>query len=126
MRIAVLMVMFCVLLQGLSKSTLFIRYQLNKKYYSEVLCSNRGLVVVDCEGKCRLLKDVAEEEKRSTNIPGKETIDISVLPPADSFNLHRHQAGHCRIMVHQSSPLQKGCISSLYKPPRFTPLHNLS
>jgi hypothetical protein len=120
MRIAVFIITFGVLLQGFSKSILLIRYHLNKQHYAEVLCTNKGLMVVDCEGTCRLLEEVKEDEERSTNIPVKETIDISSLPPIENFNIRNNRGIRCRIMVHPSCPLLKGCVSSLYKPPRFT------
>jgi hypothetical protein len=122
MRFSALIIVFCVLLQGFSKSILLVCYQLNKKYYSEVLCTNKGLVVIDCEGKCKLLKDVEEEEKRSTNIPGKETIDISVLPPVTGFEIDQKPITRCCHLIHLIFHLLDGWISSLHKPPRLFPV----
>lgn len=108
------------LIQSFSKSVLLIRYHLNKKYYSEVLCSNRGLIVIDCEGRCRLLKDVEEEEKRSTHIPGKETIDLSVLPPDYSITFSIDEFDCCWSTIYYTSHSRSGWISLPYKPPRLT------
>ena len=119
MRIAVLIILFCVLLQSVSKGLLLIRYQVNKKFYSEVLCSNRGLIVIDCEGKCRLLQDVEEDEKRSKHIQEKETLDNSVLPPV-GIKISEQHTDSARAKVFHASPLPEGWTSSIDKPPCFT------
>ncbi len=56
---------FSVLIGSAVQSLTFVRYTLNKNYYSTVLCENRAKPRLQCEGKCKLAKELKSQEEDS-------------------------------------------------------------
>ncbi|MBS1658072.1 MAG: hypothetical protein JST18_08255 [Bacteroidetes bacterium] len=51
----------------LAQSILLLHYELEKDYYSQVLCINKEKPSLHCEGKCQLRKELEQEEKNEQN-----------------------------------------------------------
>lgn len=110
----------CFLLQTLGKCIVLFNYQVNKKYYAEVLCSNKGLVILDCEGKCQLVKDLEAHEKsqRATHF-SKDIFDTQLTPPEPILLL-----GTLKLISHHCSrfidPVSQGYYFEIFSPPKAT------
>lgn len=67
--LAVSILMLLVLLQTFSKYVLMAEYTINKDYIAKNLCENKARPTLHCNGKCQLMKKMAEEEKQNSSNP---------------------------------------------------------
>ena len=58
---------FFILLQGLSSAFVFSDYLLNKSFIIENLCVNKATPELKCNGKCYLMRQLAEQEHQKEN-----------------------------------------------------------
>ena len=58
--------MFLLFTQTFSKWLILVEYQLNKELISERFCINKARPKLNCKGKCRMMKKIAEEEQQTT------------------------------------------------------------
>ena len=58
-----------IMTQIFSKWIMIAEYNINRNYIARVLCENRNRPKLHCNGKCMLMKKMAEEEDRSST-PG--------------------------------------------------------
>ncbi len=56
-----------ILFQGLSSAIVFTDYLVNKSYIVENLCVNRSTPELKCNGKCYLMRQLAEQEHQKEN-----------------------------------------------------------
>lgn len=73
-RSVAVLLTFLILLSSLGQSIVFMHYLINKKYYAIVLCENKAKPKMACEGKCKMLKEMKEQDKKeqSPSAPTKE------------------------------------------------------
>ncbi len=71
---------FLFLLQSFTRTFIIVNYQLNKDYFSNVLCENKEKKAMHCEGKCHLKKELDKEEKSGNTPTGncKEKFEITL------------------------------------------------
>lgn len=66
--ITIILITISLLTQNFSKNLLLLNYSINKAYYTEVLCTNKGLIYIDCEGRCVLAEEIEQEEKKQKSL----------------------------------------------------------
>jgi hypothetical protein len=84
--LAVILFSLVTLLQSFSKWVIMADYEFNKEYISKNLCINKKRPKLHCNGKCQLMKKLAEEEKQ--NAPGNNsqgTIKFQDIVYLDTF-----------------------------------------
>ncbi len=64
--------MFC----SMGKTGMVISYHINKTYIAKVLCENKEVPQMQCNGKCQLKKQLVAEETKKENEP----ISVENLP----------------------------------------------
>ena len=70
--IAGLILVFLVVIQSFTPWMVIGQYAINKEYISKNLCINKNLPKLHCNGKCQLMKKLAEEEKQ--NAPAESSL----------------------------------------------------
>lgn len=58
---------FLIMSQVFSKWILVAEYNINRSYIAKTLCENRNRPQLHCNGKCRLMKKMVEDEGQSSN-----------------------------------------------------------
>lgn len=56
-----------VLFQAFSKWVIMAEYTINQEYIAKNLCENKARPRLHCNGKCQLMKKLAEEEKQNSS-----------------------------------------------------------
>lgn len=77
-----------ILFQSAGKLIVVVKYALNKKYISTVLCENKTKPSLKCNGKCHLKKELQKEEKKE-NSPtnnSKEKFEIQFFCSIEKRN----------------------------------------
>ncbi|HJW15675.1 MAG TPA: hypothetical protein VJ499_01065 [Flavisolibacter sp.] len=119
--LAAILLSLVILLQSFSKWIIMADYEINKNYISKNLCINKKRPKLHCNGKCQLMKKLAEEEKQNStngNDQGKvKSQDIVFFHSAQVF-----QPYNCVLLrSHPSSYIYNGDydtpISSIFHPP---------
>jgi hypothetical protein len=64
--ILVPILMLLVLAQTFSKWLIVVEYRINRDYISKNLCENKTRPKLHCNGKCQMMKKMAEEEKQNS------------------------------------------------------------
>jgi hypothetical protein len=59
--------MFLMLIQTFSKWAIVVEYKLNKNYIAKNLCINKVKPKLHCNGKCQMMKKLAEDEKQNSS-----------------------------------------------------------
>lgn len=114
--------MALVFIQAFSKWMVVVEYNLNKDFIAKNLCLNKARPKMHCNGKCQMMKKLAEEEKQNSegnnNAPSKmkiqdivfsDAIFLSVLPPMDKITISFNED---RPLSAYNSP-----IASIFHPP---------
>ena len=65
-------------IQTFSKWVVVIDYNLNRNYIAKNLCVNRARPKMHCNGKCQMMKKLAEEEKQNSSNNSNNTSRIKV------------------------------------------------
>lgn len=81
---------FLILVQSFTRSFIYLNYEVNKDYISNVLCENKEDIEMHCEGKCHLKKELDKEEKNESTPAGSnkekyEIILFNSIKPALTF-----------------------------------------
>lgn len=63
-RVIVPILILLLLAQTFSQWLIVLDYQINKDYIARVLCENKNRPKLKCNGKCQMMKKLAEEEKQ--------------------------------------------------------------
>ena len=53
-----------ILLSSFGQSVILVHYLINQNYYATVLCENKAKPKMNCHGKCRMMKEMKEQEKK--------------------------------------------------------------
>ena len=67
-----------VFVQTFSKWLVVMDYNLNKDFIAQNLCVNKAKPKLHCNGKCQMMKKLAEEEKQNSTSNTSNTIKIKV------------------------------------------------
>jgi hypothetical protein len=70
--------MLLLLTQTFSKWAVVLEYQLNKDYVAQKLCVNKVKPKLNCNGKCQMMKRLAEEEKENSSNTSNNTSKIKI------------------------------------------------
>lgn len=86
--ILVLLMVVLLLTQTFSKCLVVIGYTINKEYVARNLCVNKAKPKMHCNGKCQMMKRLAEEEKQNSqdNTNNTTKIKIQELVFSDEMN----------------------------------------
>ncbi|WP_066404272.1 hypothetical protein [Flavisolibacter tropicus] len=63
-RVIIPILILLLLAQTFSQWLIVLDYQINKDYIARVLCENKNRPKLKCNGKCQMMKKLAEEEKQ--------------------------------------------------------------
>ena len=74
-RITALILILIVLTANFTKLFIYAGFDLNQKYIASVLCENRDKPLMNCNGKCYLMKKIqqAEEKEKSQERQSQKT-----------------------------------------------------
>ncbi len=108
-------------MQTFSKWVWVAQYHLNETFIAAVLCENKEKVELKCKGKCQLAKNLAADEKGSSENSGQtvkhnlpEALFISSLKTFDfTFNSNIKTVHHPALQVLLQSP----ALASIFHPP---------
>ncbi len=69
------------LVQSFTRTFIYLNYQANKDYISNMLCENKARKELHCEGKCHLKKELQKEDKKESTPAGssKEKFEITLF-----------------------------------------------
>jgi hypothetical protein len=70
--------MTLVLTQTFSKWMVVLEYSVNKEFIAQKLCVNKAKPKLHCNGKCQMMKRLAEEEKQNSSNTTNHTFKISI------------------------------------------------
>ncbi|MCE9538498.1 MAG: hypothetical protein K8R85_04665 [Bacteroidetes bacterium] len=56
-----------ILLQTFSKVVIFVNYEINKEYITKKYCENKNKPKMHCNGKCHMVKQLNEEDKKENS-----------------------------------------------------------
>jgi len=64
--------MLLVFIQSFSNWFIFLEYQSNKSFIAEKLCINKLRPKLHCNGKCQMMKKIAEQEEQNSSSSGNQ------------------------------------------------------
>jgi hypothetical protein len=119
--IAVPVLMVLMLAQTFSKGLVVMEYNLNRNYIAKNLCINRQRPKLHCNGKCQMMKRLAEEEKQNSSNTSN-TIKIQTLDLVFSNRIYKIELPTLvptRISYNEDPPLLEysAPIASIFHPP---------
>ncbi|KAA2242553.1 hypothetical protein F0L74_08435 [Chitinophaga agrisoli] len=68
-QVAAILLLIGVLGQTFSKALIIAEYELNKEYIAKNLCVNRSRPKMHCNGRCHMMKQLKQEEKKDQENP---------------------------------------------------------
>ena len=96
-------------------------YEINKEYIAQNLCINKSKPKLHCNGKCQLMKKLAEEEKQSSpNNNNQEKVkfqDIVFLESLPLFTPGFHGMTQQKFHDHIAFAKYQSPINSIFHPP---------
>ena len=122
--LGVILLSLITLLQSFSKWIIVADYEFNKEYISKNLCINKEKPKLHCNGKCQLMKKLAEEEKQNSsnsNNPGKEKFqDIVFLESCQFFSPAFSPLPEKKYADHLTVAKYPSPIASIFHPPALS------
>jgi hypothetical protein len=117
------LLMLLMLAQSFSKLFVVIEYNLNKDYIAKNLCINKAKLKLHCNGKCQMMKRLAEEEKQNSSNNNSSKIKIQELVFSNEMNEPiLPVVTYITLSYNEEPPLLKhnAPVSSIFHPPAFT------
>ena len=112
-----------VLFQAFSKWVIMAEYTINKDYIAKNLCENKARPMLHCNGKCQLMKKLAEEEKQNSsssntgnNIKVSDVLFTHEISTLCITNLPEEKATFNSELILSKSSAH---LSSIFHPPTF-------
>jgi hypothetical protein len=110
------------LTQTFSKWVIVAEYQLNKEYIAKNLCINKAKPRLHCNGKCQMMKKLAEEEKENSSSTTTKhfKINIQQVVFCDEIFLPSVEGIACNNTLHRSTYrfyITSSPLSSVFHPP---------
>jgi len=87
--ILVPILMILVLSQTFSSWLVVLEYNLNKDFIAQKLCINKAKPKLNCNGKCQMMKRLAEEEKQNSSNTTNNTSKIKLPELVFSNEIHQ-------------------------------------
>ena len=118
--ILVPILIFLVLIQTFSKWVVVAEYKLNKDYIAQNLCINKARPRLHCNGKCQMMKKLAEEEKQNSTNNNSSRIKIQELVFSNKVNRPTLPAlTYVCLCYGEAPPILKNTspVSSVFHPP---------
>ena len=118
--ILVAILVFLVLIQTFSKWVVVAEYKLNKNYIAQNLCINKARPKLHCNGRCQMMKKLAEEEKQNSSNNNSVRIKIQELLFSNKVNCPTLPALTCVCLSYgEAPPISKNAspVSSIFHPP---------
>jgi hypothetical protein len=119
--ILVPVLMALVLTQTFSKWLVMIDYNLNKDFIAKNLCVNRAKPKLHCNGKCQMMKRMAEEEKQNSSNTNN-SIKFSIQDIVFSNEIYNPTLPllNCKLLCYnEAPPIPKydAPFASIFHPP---------
>ena len=111
-----LSIILLIILAGpvLVKTGMIVNYITNYTYYAEVLCENKDIPMLECNGKCALGKQLNEANKTMSdaeqNIPQLSKLEISNFIPSE-----KTECSFGTIVIEKEYPSFKNTLLSKYE-----------
>jgi hypothetical protein len=118
--ILVPILMLLMLIQTFSKWAVVAEYNLNKNYIAKNLCINKTKPKLHCNGKCQMMKKLAEEEKQNSSNNNSAKIKIQELVFSNEMNRPCLPVIAYTILSYNEEPpllKQTSPVSSIFHPP---------
>ena len=96
-------------------------YEINKGFISKYLCENKDKPVLQCEGKCYLMKKLKqaadnEEQEKNNRIAQVKGLELCELPFTINFKFKSQKSGLLYFSSHES--LLIGNTNAIFHPPK--------
>jgi hypothetical protein len=72
--------MLLVFVQSFSNWFIYLEYQSNKTFIADKLCINKTKPKLHCNGKCQMMKKIAEEEQNSSHSSNPPRLRLPEVP----------------------------------------------
>lgn len=118
--ILVPILMLLILIQTFSKWAVVVEYNLNKNYIATNLCINKARPKLHCNGKCQMMKKLAEEEKQDSSKNNSARIKVQELVFNDEMNRSVLPGiTYITLSYNEDAPILKHSspVSSIFHPP---------
>lgn len=106
--------------QTFSKWFVVIEYDLNKEFISKNLCINKARPKLHCNGKCQMMKKLAEEEKQNSSNNNTTRTKIQEIVFSDEITSPALPAiNYITLSYNEEPPLLKhrSPVISIFRPP---------
>lgn len=100
-----------ILAKSVSMLSVVISFELNKQYYSEVLCVNKNKPELACKGKCALMKklEVAMETRQKNNTNDFISIILKALE-SPVYSRDHFNDSFSILNISSTTPVEANCI----------------
>jgi hypothetical protein len=116
------LLMLLILSQSFSKLFVVLEYNLNKDFIAKNLCINKAKPKLHCNGKCQMMKKLAEEEKQNSPNNSTTKIKIQEVLFSNEMNTTTLPVIACiTLSYNEDRPLVKlnSPVSPIFHPPAF-------
>lgn len=120
--ILVPVLMILVLSQTFSSWLVVFEYNLNKDFIAQKLCINKAKPKLNCNGKCQMMKRLAEEEKQNSSNTTSNTSKIKLPELVFSNEINQPEVPSIDLIAaiyNEDSPIfiHKAPAGSVFHPP---------
>ncbi|MGZ4033428.1 MAG: hypothetical protein ACXVPU_10980 [Bacteroidia bacterium] len=119
-QLFIILVITGILLQNFGNTSILIHYQLNKDYISKNLCENKNKPMMHCNGKCHLMKQLAEQSKKESNSPFqnlKEKFEVQYFSTVEPIRFNGFNK-EIKPNSQYSFFIPKAALNSVFHPPQ--------
>jgi hypothetical protein len=114
------LLMLLMLAQSFGKCFVVIEYNLNKDFIAKNLCVNKAKPKMHCNGKCQMMKKMAEEENQNSTNNNSSKIKLQEVVFSNEMNIPSLPAvSYTTLSYNQERPALKHIspASSIFHPP---------
>jgi hypothetical protein len=114
------LLMLLMLAQSFGKCFVVIEYNLNKDFIAKNLCVNKAKPKMHCNGKCQMMKKMAEEENQNSTNNNSSKIKLQEVVFSNEMNIPSLPAvSYITLSYNQERPALKHIspASSIFHPP---------
>jgi hypothetical protein len=121
MKLLLALIVFSLISGMLAQSILLLHYELDKDYYSQVLCINKDQPSLNCEGKCQLKKELERQEKNEQNpaVPLKIKSDVNPLYFTSHSGILSIEERYIEMQSSCAVPSSAEVVNNIFRPPMF-------
>lgn len=114
------LLMLLILAQSFGKCFVVIEYNLNKNFIAKNLCVNKARPKMHCNGKCQMMKKLAEEENQNSTNNNSSKIKLQEVVLSNEMNIATLPAvAYITLSYNRERPVLKHIspASSIFHPP---------